>query len=195
MNLTQAPAHLIRHSNHRDGFVMLHDCHQQTLFTLNELERLISQLEKIAHPQGSPNANMKAMSTAIAHHFSHAEPQHHEDEERHIFSKLALSDSPDIVRAVLKLQEDHDNLEEEWMEISAHIDTVACGHVGYDLTELRQGAAVFSALLRNHIELEEACIYPYAQARLSLGEKTEMSLEMSNRRRAHRETRRLFASR
>jgi hypothetical protein len=37
------------------------------------------------------------------------------------------------------------------MALSPHIDAVACGHAGYDLDVLREGAAVFTALYHDHI--------------------------------------------
>ena len=165
----------------RDGFDVLDACHRQTVFTLGKLSALIARLSTLG-----PDAEARAIAAEIVRHFSTTARQHHEDEERHIFPKLATSDDPEIVQAVLRLQQDHDWLEEDWMELSPHVDAVACGHHWYDLDVMREGAAIFTALSHDHIALEESIIYPKARARLRPGERSEMGREMAARRRAGR---------
>lgn len=90
------------------------------------------------------------------------------------------------MQAVLRLSQDHNWLEEDWMEISPQIDSVACGLSWHDLDTLREGVDVFAALSRDHIALEESLIYPHARARLDAVERREMGREMARRRRALR---------
>ena len=71
------------------------------------------------------------------------------------------------------------------MELSPHLDAIAGGQSWYDVDLLREGTEVFTALSRDHIALEEACIYPEARARLGDRERREMDREMAARR-AHR---------
>ena len=87
---------------------------------------------------------------------------------------------------MLRLQQDHDWLEEDWMELAPHIAAVANGQLGYDLDLLREGAATFTALSHDHIALEESCIYPQARAQLDARERRAMGREMAARRRAAR---------
>ena len=166
----------------RDGFDVLDACHRQTLFTLGKLAALVTRLSNIG---ADPTA--RALASDIVRFFSTTAREHHEDEERHIFPKLVTSADPEIVQAVLRLQQDHDWLEENWMEISPHIDAVACGQACYDIDILREGAEVFIALSHDHVALEESCIYPQARVRLVTGERTEMGREMAARRKARRE--------
>jgi hypothetical protein len=69
-----------------DAFRALDSCHGQTLRALATLEALLGRLER-----AGLDAEARAMAAEIVHHFSTVCRQHHEDEERHVFSKLALS--------------------------------------------------------------------------------------------------------
>lgn len=162
-----------------DGFDVLDACHRQTLLTLDKLTALVARLP-------AADADSRTVAAEIVEFFSTTARQHHEDEERHVFPSLAISDDPKVVQAVLRLHEDHNWLEEDWMEISPQVDAVACGQNWYDLDVLREGVEIFAALSRDHIELEESLIYPQARARLHGGQRREMGREMAARRRAQR---------
>lgn len=163
-----------------NGFEVLDTCHVATLGALAELEALVGRLA-----DGPPDDGMRASAARVNAFFTTTARQHHEDEERHVLPKMATSDDPEIVQAALRLQQDHDWLEEDWMELSPHLDAIAGGQSWYDVDLLREGSEVFTALSRDHIALEEACIYPEARARLGDRERREMDREMAARR-AHR---------
>jgi len=165
----------------RDGFEVLDACHQQILVTLNKLDSLVLRLASCG-----PDSEARAMATDIVDFFSSTARLHHEDEERHVFPKLVTSGEPEIVQAVLRLQQDHEWLHEDWMELWPQLDAVASGQSWYDLDVLREGVEIFTALLHDHIALEESCIYPQARARLRASERREMGREMAARRRAER---------
>ncbi|HEY8708494.1 MAG TPA: hemerythrin domain-containing protein [Burkholderiaceae bacterium] len=164
-----------------DGFEVLDACHRQTLVTLDKLAELVARLAS-----SGADAQARAMAAEIVRFFSTTACEHHEDEERHVFPMLVTRGDPDIVQAVLRLQQDHDWLEEDWMELSPHVDAVACGQSWYDLDVLREGVEIFTALSHDHMALEESCIYPQARARLHAGERREMGREMAARRRTGR---------
>lgn len=167
-----------------DGFDVLDATHRQTVFMLGKLAALVSRLANIG-----ADAEAREMATQIVAFFSTTARQHHEDEERHVFPKLVTSSDPDIVRAVLRLQQDHDWLEEDWMELSPHLDAVACGQSWCDVDLLREGAKVFTALSHDHIALEESLIYPQARSRASINDRIEMGREMAARRRVDKPVR------
>ncbi|MFZ2649035.1 MAG: hemerythrin domain-containing protein [Burkholderiaceae bacterium] len=163
------------------GFDVLDACHRQTLLMLDKLSALAPRLAS----QGA-DAQTRAMAAEIVHFFSTTARAHHEDEERHVFPAMATCGDPQVVQAVLRLQQDHNWLEEDWMEISPQVDAVACGLSWYDLDLLREGVEIFAALSRDHIALEESVIYPQARVRLGAGEQREMGREMAARRRTRR---------
>ncbi len=165
-----------------DGFDVLDSCHRQTVFALGKLAALVTRLAR-AH---GADAEARQLAGEILEHFSKTVRDHHQDEERHLFPTMALSGDPEIVQAVLRLQQDHDWLEENWMELAPQIDAVACGQSWYDVDVLRECAEVFSALSLDHVALEESCIYPRARSLLRGRGRIEMGREMAARRRAQR---------
>jgi hemerythrin-like domain-containing protein len=182
MNTLKEPSGGASSTSVRDGFAELDECHRQTLAVLDRLEALIAGLQGGA----SADAQARASAAEVVRHFSTTVRQHHDDEERHVFPKLALNADPVLVQTVLRLQQDHDWLEEDWMEISPHLDAIASGQSWYDLDVLGEGAAVFAALSRDHIALEESLLYPEVKSRLRPGDRREMGREMAARRRAAR---------
>lgn len=166
-------------SEPQDGFDTLDLCHRHTLVALGRLAALVRRLADKGHDDEA-----RAMAGEIVAHFSTTVRAHHEDEERHLFPALVSAGDAATVQTVLRLQQDHDWLEEDWMELSPHLDAVAGGQTWYDLDVLREGAEVFTALLHDHMALEESIVYPQARARLGLGERTDMGREMAARRRA-----------
>ena len=162
-----------------DGFDALDVCHRQTLIALGKLAALVTRL---CGEHGN-DAEARALASEIVEHFSTTARQHHHDEERHLFPTLLSGADAATTQAVLRLQLDHDWLEEDWMELAPHLDALACGQGWYDVDLLRAGAAVFIALSHDHIALEEALIYPQARARLNPDARAAMGREMAARRR------------
>jgi len=165
----------------RDGFEILDECHRQTLAALNTLNALVARLASEGHSE-----QVSAMASQVVKFFSTTAREHHEDEERHVFPKALASGDEEIVQAVLRLQQDHSWLEEDWLEMSPHLNALAAGHSLWDLAFLREATEVFTGLSHDHMALEESCVYPQARARLQAGERHEMGREMAARRRARR---------
>lgn len=151
---------------------------------LGRLTALVSQLRSTG-----PDEDAREAALEIGHFFSTTVRRHHEDEERHVFPPLLAGGDPEIVQAVLSLQQDHHWLDVDWAELSPRLSAVATGQTGLDLDTLHEGVEIFAALLLAHIALEESCIYPKARSRLGGVERKEMSREMAERRRALRKPR------
>ncbi len=161
-----------------DGFEVLDATHRQMLAALDTLQRLLGGLDD--------DADAQAMAATVVKFFDTTARQHHEDEERHVFPALLHSPNPRVVQTVARLQQDHHWLEEDWQELSPHLEALAAGHTWWDPALLREGSAVFIALSRDHIALEESLIYPEARARMRQAERGEMGREMAARRREGR---------
>ena len=168
----------------RDGFEILDECHRDTLVALDTLNGLVSRLATEGENDG-----VRTMATEVVKFFSTTAREHHEDEERHVFPKVLAAGDPEIVQSVLRLQQDHSWLEEDWLELSSHLKALAAGQSWWDIDFLREASEVFTALSHDHMALEESCIYPQARAQLQAGERREMGREMAARRRAHRQAR------
>jgi hemerythrin-like domain-containing protein len=161
-----------------DGFEALDTCHRETLRMLDSLAELLVQLD-----ERGADSRARAMAGAIVDHFSVTLREHHEDEERHVFARLAVSGDARIAQALASLAQDHFWLDADWRVLSPVLDAVASGQSCYDLDALRDGVEIFSALCREHIELEESLIYPQARARMAACERQAMNREMAQRRR------------
>ena len=163
----------------QDGFEVLDACHRQTIVMLGKLAALVTGLDRTP-----PDRPTRATAGEIVKFFSTTARQHHEDEELHVFPQLQNSPDPEIVQAVLRLQQDHRWMDVDWRELSPALAAVAADQGGYDLEALREGVEIFIALSNDHIELEESCIYPQARTRLKSTERQEMGREMAERRHA-----------
>ena len=161
------------------AFEVLDAFHRQTVDMLAKLADLVGGLDK-----GGPGGEARQAAQEIVQFFSQTARQHHEDEERHVFPQLQDSNDPEIVQAVLRLQQDHHWMDVDWKELSPAIAAVADNRGGYDLEALREGVEIFTALSRDHIALEESWIYPQARIRFGSAELQQMGREMAERRRA-----------
>ena len=178
-----------RHTT-RDGFEILDECHRDTLIALETLTDLVARL----HVEGD-SQRVRDMAAEVVKFFSGTAREHHEDEERHIFPKVLAGADPETVQSVLRLQQDHNWLEEDWLELSSHLKALAASQTWWDIDFLREASEVFTTLSHDHMALEESLIYPQARARLQAGERHEMGREMAARRRGRRPTRQPSAAR
>src|SRR5262245_35148736 len=98
------------------AFGALDQCHRETLQRLDELSTLVAALEL-----DGPTPEARSSAARIARFFSTTAREHHEDEERHVFPTLLKGGAPEIVEAVVRLQRDHDWLEEDWFDVAPHV--------------------------------------------------------------------------
>jgi hemerythrin-like domain-containing protein len=167
-----------------NGFEALDACHRHTLAALERLQSLIVHLDG-----PGVDAAARAAAAEIEHYFSTTVRQHHEDEETHVFPRLLTSSDPDTVQTVVRLQQDHGWLEEDWRELSPLLAGLAGGQTWVDLDTLRRGVEIFVALSLDHMALEETVIYPQARARVPMAEQRSMGREMAARHRSARRSR------
>jgi len=162
------------------AFGVLDECHRRTLAALDKLEAIVDRID------GGVDAQTRMLAAEVVRHFSTTVREHHEDEERHVFPKLLATADAETEQNILRLQQDHHWLDEDWHELEPHLDAIARGQNWYDVAFLRDGVTVFAALSRDHIELEETFLYPEARARTGAVEAQAMGREMAARRRAAR---------
>lgn len=163
---------------HFDGFEALDLCHVETLRMLDQLDALLVALDERGNDAGT-----RALASAIERHFSVTLREHHQDEERHVFPALFAAGDTATRQAIDCLRQDHFWLDADWRELAPLVDAIACGQSCYDVEALRQGAAVFGLLCRDHVALEESLIYPQAQAKMAPEVRAAMNREMAARRR------------
>lgn len=141
-----------------EPFEALDACHREVMKALVRMAAFVDHLDDKGVDQVA-----RDMASELVLFFSQNARQHHADEERDIFPALLKSEDAELVQHVLRLQQDHGWLEEDWVEISPQLDAVSKGYSWYDIDALRQGLAVFTELYHDHIDLEESLIYPEAK--------------------------------
>jgi hypothetical protein len=156
-------------------------CHRQTIYSLGKLAALVSRLAA-----DGADAEAQALAAEVFEHFAVGLRRHHQDEEASVFPELLTHGDPLAARLVRRLRQDHAWLEEDWLELSPQLDAVANGQASFDVDLLREGSLIFSALLHDHIALEESVIYPSARARLEQAARAQPGRDLAARRRESR---------
>jgi hemerythrin-like domain-containing protein len=160
-----------------EPFEMLEACHQRVHRMLDLLERLRSHLRTHG---GDEQAQQAARD--VMRYFDKAAPEHHQDEELHVFPPLLAHGEPATVEIVRRLQAEHLQMETGWAAARKVLEAVAEGWL--DQLELHDEEALsrFAGLYGAHIEAEESIVYPAALALLDEAGRAAMGREMASRR-------------
>lgn len=142
------------------SFESLDKTHREVMLTLAEMARLFVYLEAKGLDDGA-----RQLARQICAFFDGTARSHHAAEEQMVFPSLLSSGDPELVAHVLRLQQDHGWLEEDWIELGPQLRAVAEGYNWYDLDILRHAIPVFTELYRDHIALEETVVYPASRSR------------------------------
>jgi hemerythrin-like domain-containing protein len=152
-------------------FEMLLACHERVERMLGLLERLAAHLA--AH---GVDANARQAAQDVLRYFDLAGPAHHEDEERHLFPRLAERGGAAAALAQ-RLHADHLAMSQQWAVVRGTLQAVVQG------TPPDTSAwPAFAALYRSHIAAEEGEAYPAAQALVDDAALRAMGAEMAARR-------------
>jgi hemerythrin-like domain-containing protein len=158
-------------------FEMLEACHERVHRTLSLLARLREHLR--VH-----GADTQAQQAArdVMRYFDQAAPQHHQDEELHVFPPLLAQADPPVIAVVTRLQRDHLEMESRWQSARQVLTAVADGRTGALGAGEDATLAAFAALYDDHIRAEEEIAYPAAQGVLDAAARGAMSADMMRRR-------------
>ena len=136
--------------------------HHSMVTVLADLQQFVDLLDSL----GTEPA-VRRSAKAICQFFNTHARQHHAAEEAQVFPPLVRKGDKALIQHVLRLQQDHGWLEEDWLALEPMLQAVAQGYSWYDIDTLRHGVAVFTALYHEHIALEESLIYPEARAQMA----------------------------
>jgi hypothetical protein len=145
------------------AFEPLDRAHAAAMQMLVDFEKLLARLES----HGTDD-QARQHALAIMGYFNGPGRQHHADEEALVFPQLLASGDESLVAQVHRLQEDHAWLEQDWRELGPQLEAISGGYNWYDLDMLRVALPLFTALYREHIELEETEVYPAAKRRRAI---------------------------
>lgn len=143
-------------------FKALDACHLQMQKHLTEMAALLVWLRT-----GDNDPALRAQAGEIESFFSSTARAHHAEEEQKVFPGLLASGNAELVQAVRTLQQDHNWIELNWLELAPMLRAVAQGEDWVDSAELDHALEVFVNLCNDHIALEESMIYPEAKQRFA----------------------------
>ncbi len=161
---------------------MLHACHDRVRRSLDLLVRVCERLEA-----GHIDAAVHEAAADVVRYFDKAAPHHHEDEEQHIFPRvLSLAQDAAVRAAVLRLQEDHLAMEQQWSRLRTPLAALARGHADAFGAEQLESARLFASLYTSHMVLEDDIVFPAAVVLMDEDALRAMGAEMESRRGAQR---------
>lgn len=174
------PGHRAPGAGFEAPFEMLDACHERVERMLNLLARLQQRL--LVH--GWDDSVAQAAHD-VMRYFDLAAPQHHEDEERHVFPPLLAGGDPVLVGMVNKLQADHREMERSWGAVRKVLASLTePPPAGWTRITPAQAEVLghFTGLYRHHLDDEDGLIYPAARKQLSDAALRTMSADMMRRR-------------
>ncbi|QCB47860.1 hemerythrin domain-containing protein [Hydrogenophaga sp. PAMC20947] len=162
-------------------FEMLSACHERVERMLLLILRLQARLQE----QGLDDPVRQA-ARDVMRYFDLAAPLHHEDEERHVFPPLMCGADAAVKALVLRLIQDHRQMEVAWQGARAVLTALAehDGTQPFEDLSVWQKVALndFARLYRQHLDDEDKVAYPAARELLSPGALADMSQDMMKRR-------------
>ena len=158
-------------------FEMLEACHERVHRMLDLLARLRTHLA--AH-----GADEQARQAArdVMRYFDMAAPEHHRDEELHVFPALVAAGDAALRAIVARLRDDHLQMESRWKAARDVLSAVADGtrtQLSPDDDAQLDG---FAGIYAGHIRTEEEVAYPAALPLLAGEPLTAMARDMMARR-------------
>jgi hemerythrin-like domain-containing protein len=164
-------------SSFEQPFEMLEACHERVHRMLNLLHRLREHL--ILH-----GADEQARQAArdVMRYFDLAAPEHHRDEELHVFPALIASGDGPVRAVVAQLRDDHLQMESRWKAVRLVLAGLADGVLTHLTCTDDAQLDEFAGLYAGHIETEENIAYPAARPLLAGEPLQAMARDMMARR-------------
>jgi hemerythrin-like domain-containing protein len=160
-----------------EPFEMLRACHER-------IERMLALLDKLRVHLRTGGADEQARQAArdIMRYFDKAAPQHHRDEELHVFPVLLGLQELEMVQLVARLQQDHIQMDARWLPVSSLLEEVVSG-MRSRFNEADDAIFdAFSSLYKEHTVAEESIAFPRATAVMDAERLETMSRDMMERR-------------
>ena len=134
---------------------MLAACHERIEDRCELLHRLGRHVAEVGADEQARQA-----AANVIRYFDTAGENHHRDEEEDVFPRLLSVDTGASEALVVQLREEHARMREAWAALRPILARISAGEAApFDAAQLER----FTALYRNHIELEERELFPLAQ--------------------------------
>jgi hemerythrin-like domain-containing protein len=160
-----------------EPFEMLHACHER-------VDRMLQLLQKLRSYMRANGADEQVRQAArdIMRYFDKAAPQHHLDEEMHVFPVLIGTQDERLIRLVARLQRDHQRMAARWIKARSLLEEVESGARSRFNEADDKVLDGFAGQYADHIKAEEEMAYPAANGAMAEARIQEMSRDMMARR-------------
>jgi hemerythrin-like domain-containing protein len=160
-----------------EPFEMLLACHDR-------VERMLTLLGKLRAHLLEFGADDQARQAArdVMRYFDKAGPQHHRDEELHVFPALVGTQDVELIRLVARLQMDHHEMASRWRVASSLLEEVESGKRTRFNDADDEILESFARLYKEHMRAEEEVVFPKASAEMDSERLKVMSRDMMSRR-------------
>ena len=176
----QLPGHRSPAAGYEAPFQMLSACHERVQRTLALLQRLH---QHVAQHGGDEQAVQAARD--VLRYFEQAAPQHHLDEERHVFPRvLALGDAT-LTQVVQRLQRDHLEMASTWSRVRTELQLLVDQGPRLSASWVNDTQALFQhfvSLYERHIPDEENLVFPAGERAIEADALNAMVQDMMQRR-------------
>ena len=160
-----------------EPFEMLRACHERVVRMLALLGKLRSHMRARA-----ADDQVRQAARDVMRYFDVAAPQHHRDEELHVFPALLSLQDCELIALVARLQQDHVQMEARWMPARSLLEEVAEG-ARTAFNEADDAILdAFADLYDGHIEAEESVAFPRAMSAMEPDRIEAMGRDMAQRR-------------
>ena len=162
-----------------EPFEMLIACHERVQRMLDLLDRArIHALTK------GCDANLNSAFTDVMRYFDLAAPQHHLDEELHVFPIVLAKGNQSQKEIVRVLIQDHETMAHLWQNVRSILSKVIQTPRDLPVFSHRDNALIddFRNAYAKHISNEELSIYPASTEYMTQNDFASMSEEMKVRR-------------
>ena len=162
-----------------EPFEMLIACHERVQRMLDLLDRARTQ----ALTKGC-DANLNSAFTDVMRYFDLAAPQHHLDEELHVFPIVLAKGNQSQKEIVRVLIQDHETMAHLWQNVRSILSKVIQTPRDFPVFSQQDNDLMddFRNAYARHISNEELSIYPASIQFMSIHDIASMSEEMKVRR-------------
>lgn len=160
-----------------EPFEMLQACHERVGRMLNLLLRLRAHLR-----ENGNDAQAQQAARDVMRYFDVAAPQHHRDEELHVFPVLLGLMKEGMSQLVSRLQQDHMAMEAQWIMVRSLLEEVE-GGLRRSFNEADDRVLdTYIELYAGHTQLEEGTAFPLAISGIDADRLQAMGRDMASRR-------------
>ena len=160
-----------------EPFEMLLACHDRVARMLDLIGKIREHLL-----QFGADEQVRQACRDVMRYFDKAGPQHHRDEELHVFPTLIGTQDLEMIQIVAKLQIDHQEMARRWVIARSLLDDIESGF----RTRFNQAddeiLQAFADMYKEHMRDEEKLAFPRAQEEILPERLQAMSKDMQTRR-------------